>query len=129
MKTDHYQLLAKSGYFGLLLLVPIWHLWLSPPTLNLSPWFVTSIWFVPLLFPFKGILRGDPYTYAWSGFLALFYLIHSIVILFSSETETILATIELLLTLLFLTGNIYFAKHKGRELGLSIRNKKSKKKN
>ena len=125
MKAKHYQLLAKSGYFGLLLLVPIWHLWLSPPTLKLNPWFITSIWFMPLLLPLAGILRGDPYTYAWSSFLALFYLIHSSVILISSETETLLATVELLLTLLFLTGNIYFAKHKGRELGLSLRKKKN----
>jgi uncharacterized membrane protein len=124
MKTEHYQLLAKIGYFGLLVLIPVWHLWLSPSPLGLNPWLVTGIWFIPLLFPLKGILRSDPYTYAWSGFLALFYLMHSIVTLFSSETETILAVIELTLTLLFLTGNIYFAKYRGRELGLSIRKKK-----
>ncbi|MCG6199936.1 DUF2069 domain-containing protein [Psychromonas antarctica] len=125
MKTVHYQLLAKSGYFGLIFLIPIWHLWLSPASFDINPWFVTSIWFIPLLFPLKGILQSNPYTYAWSGFLALFYLMHSIVILFSSESETALATVELVFTLLFLTGGIGFAKYRGRELGLSIRKKKS----
>lgn len=124
MKTKHYQLLAQTGYFGLLLLVPIWHLWLSPPTLSLSPWLITAIWFVPLLFPLLGILRGRPYTYAWSGFLALFYLMHSIVILVSSSHEQVLASIELFFTLIFLVGSIYYAKYKGQELGLSIRKKK-----
>jgi len=123
MKTYHYQLLAKTGYFGLLLLVPLWHLWLSPSLLGINPWFVTAIWFIPLLLPLRGILRGTPYTYAWSSFVGLFYLLHSVVILFSSEGETALAMIELTFTLLFLTGNIYFAKYRGRELGLSIRKK------
>jgi len=125
MQTRHYQLLANTGYFGLLILIPVWHLWLSPPSLNINPWLVTGIWFIPLLFPLKGILQSNPYTYAWSGFLALFYLMHSIVILISEPGELILASIELLLACLFLAGNIYFAKYRGRELGLSIRKKKS----
>jgi len=126
MKTSSYLLMAKTGYFGLLLLIPIWHLWLSKPLLNISPWLVTAIWFLPLLFPLRRILKNNPYTFAWSAFLALFYLMHSIVILFSEPQDRLLATVELLLTLLFLIGCIYFAKYRGRELGLSIRKKKVK---
>jgi len=128
MKSIHYQWIAKSGYFGLLLLVPLWHLWLSPPGLNINPWLITAIWFIPLLLPLKGILQGTPYTYAWSSFVALFYLLHSLVILLSAENsgEFRLATIELLFTFLFITWNIYFAKYRGRELGLSIRRNKEK---
>jgi len=128
MQTQHFKLLSRIGYFGLLVLVPVWHLWLSPPALSINPWLITAIWFVPLLFPLKGIIQGNPYTYAWCGFLALFYLMHAIVILISEPTEILLASIELVLTSLFLTGNIYFAKYRGRELGLSIRKKKDKKK-
>ena len=128
MQTQHFKLLSRIGYFGLLVLVPVWHLWLSPPALSINPWLITAIWFVPLLFPLKGIIQGNPYTYAWCGFLALFYLMHAIVILISEPTEILLASIELLLTCLFLTGNIYFAKYRGRELCLSIRKKKNKKK-
>ena len=130
MQTQHFKLLSRIGYLGLLVLVPVWHLWLSPPALSINPWLITAIWFVPLLFPLKGIIQGNPYTYAWCGFLALFYLMHAIVILISEPTDILLASIELLLSCLFLTGNIYFAKYRGRELGLSIRKKKeSKKKN
>ncbi|MGB5446414.1 MAG: DUF2069 domain-containing protein [Psychromonas sp.] len=126
MQTQHYQLIAKTGYWGLIILTPAWHLWLSPPLLGINPWLVTGIWFIPLLFPLKGILQNNPYTYAWSAFLALFYLMHSIVILSSEANERLLASIELLCASLFLIGDIYFAKYRGRELGLSIRKKKNK---
>ncbi len=125
MKTQHYLRLARSGYWGLLLLVPTWHLWLSPPSLSINPWLVASIWFIPLVFPLKGIIQGNPYTFAWSAFLALLYLMHALVIIMSSPAELFLAIFELLFAVMFLAGCIYFAKHRGRELGLSIRKKKS----
>ena len=125
MRTQHYQLLATTGYLGLFILIPVWHLWLSPPLLDINPWLVTGIWFIPLLFPLKGILQKNPYTYAWSGFLALFYLMHAIVILISAPDEWLLASAELFCASFFLIGDIYFAKYRGRELGLSIRKKKS----
>lgn len=122
MKSQHFQLLAKSGYLGLMLLIPLWHLWLSPPLSGLNPWLLTSFYLLPLLLPLKGILLGNPYTYAWSSFLALLYLVHSCVILMSSSAaEALLAAVELILTLLFLIGNIYFARLKGKEMGLGIR--------
>ncbi|WP_028862192.1 DUF2069 domain-containing protein [Psychromonas aquimarina] len=124
-KTEFFKLLAKTGYFGLLIFVPAWHLWLSPPALGISPWLVTALWFVPLLFPLKGILQSNPYTYAWSAFVALLYLMHSMVILLTDPAQRMLAVVELILTCLFLSGNIYFAKYRGREMGLSIRKKKA----
>tara|TARA_R110001583_G_scaffold11613_9_gene52215 strand:+ start:8480 stop:8857 length:378 start_codon:yes stop_codon:yes gene_type:complete len=124
MSTIFFQRLAQCGYFGLLILVPIWHLYLSPPTLDINPWLVMLIWLIPLLFPLKGIIQGNPYTYAWSGFIALIYIMHGSVIIMVNDQERLLAGIELLLASLFLAGNIYFAKYKGQELGLSIRKKK-----
>ena len=124
MNILRFQRLAQCGYFGLLLLVPLWHLYLSPPTLQISPWLITSIWLIPLLFPLKGIIKGNPYTYAWSGFIALIYIMHACVIIMSDQQERVLGIIELLFASLFLIGNIYFAKYKGQELGLSIRKKK-----
>lgn len=124
MNILRFQRLAQCGYFGLLLLVPLWHLYLSPPTLQISPWLITSIWLIPLLFPLKGIIKGNPYTYAWSGFIALIYIMHACVIIMSDQQERVLGIIELIFASLFLIGNIYFAKYKGQELGLSIRKKK-----
>jgi len=131
LKTQHYQLLARVGYGSLLLLIPFWHLWLSPPALNLSPWLITAIWFTPLIFPLQGIIKGNPYTFAWAGFLALLYIMHAVVIIYSAYLEShaielMLGSIELLCASLFWMGCIYFAKYRGQELGLSIRKKKEK---
>ena len=125
MNILRFQRLAQCGYFGLLLLIPLWHLYLSPPIEEISPWLITSIWLIPLLFPLRGIIKGNPYTYAWSGFIALIYIMHACVIIMSDEQERMLAVVELGLASLFLMGNIYFAKYKGQELGLSIRKKKT----
>jgi uncharacterized membrane protein len=124
MTILYFQRLAQCGYLGLLLLVPIWHLYLSPPALDINPWLVTCIWLIPLLFPIKGVIQGNPYTYAWSGFIALIYIIHGCVIVMSNEQEKWLAIAELVFASLFLIGNIYFAKYQGQALGLSIRKKK-----
>lgn len=121
MTTLHYQRIAQCGYFALLILVPTWHLYLSPPALGVNPWLITTILILPLIFPLKGILKGDPYTYAWSGFVSLIYVVHACVILMSSNNERYLSSLELLFASLFLIGSIYFAKYKGQELGLSIR--------
>lgn len=132
MKTEHHKLLARVGYFSLMLLVPLWHLWLSPPQLGLNPWFITAIWFIPLLFPLHGIIKGNPYTFAWCGFLALLYIMHAVVVIYTAYIECItmevlMGVIELFFASLFLIGCIYFAKYRGQELGLSIRKKKDKK--
>ena len=132
MKTEHYKLIARIGYFSLLLLVPMWHLWLSPPPLGLSPWLITTIWFVPLLFPLRGVIKGNPYTFAWCGFLALLYMMHAVVIIYTAylenhHMELTMAILEFIFASVFLMGNIYFAKYRGQELGLSIRKKKEKK--
>lgn len=133
MNTQQYKLMARVGYFLLLILVPIWHLWLSPPALGLNPWLVTIIWFTPLLFPLKGIIKGNPYTFAWCGFLALLYIMHAVVIIYTAyladnQIELLLSSLELVFASVFLAGNIYFAKYRGQELGLSIRDKNKKKK-
>lgn len=131
MKTNEYKFIARLGYFSLLLLIPSWHLWISPPPLSMNPWLITCVWFVPLLFPLRGIICGNPYTFAWCGFLGIFYSIHALVIIYSAFIENIiievqLAIVELIFALLFLIGSLYYAKYRGRELGLSIRERKRK---
>jgi len=40
---------------------------------------------VPLLFPLIGLLKGKAYTFAWSHFLALFYFILSVIVLWQND--------------------------------------------
>jgi uncharacterized membrane protein len=83
---------------------------------------------VPLLFPLKGLLQGNPYSYAWSSFIVMIYFLHSLTTLWVSPQDLIWASIELILaTVMFVAGS-YYAKYKGQELGLSIRKKKEQKK-
>jgi len=126
LTTNTYLNIAKIGYFGLLAIVPLWHLALHLSPLGINPYLIVAIWLVPLLFPLKGIVSNNPYTFAWSAFLALLYMMHSVVILYSSPAERVIASIELIFSLFFLMGCIYFAKYRGQELGLSIRKKKKK---
>lgn len=112
--------LTLAGYFGMLILIPLWIWVLSPPTL-LSKWSTTVLWFTPLLLPLWGILRNKPFTYAWSGFLAVFYFSQALTTLIATPEEQGLAVVELLLTMSWLAGASMFARWRGEELGLELR--------
>ena len=120
--THTYKNIAFTGYFGLLLFMPIWLLLISPSSLGTG---LSLILFVaPLLFPLRGMLKGNPFTFAWSNFIVLIYFLHSLTTLWVSKPEILLAGIELLLASLMFFGGTYYAKYRGQELGLSIRKNK-----
>ncbi|WP_341501429.1 DUF2069 domain-containing protein [Gallaecimonas sp. GXIMD4217] len=123
-QTKKMRLLAQAGYFGLMLWVPAWHLWLAPHP-EISPWFLMSIWFLPLLFPLRGMIKGNPYTFAWANFLVLLYMLHSLTLLWVSPEERWLAAVELTLSLMMLTGGAYYARWRGKELDLGLKKKQS----
>lgn len=114
---------ALTGYFGLLFFMPLWLLVLNPSeglTSVLSLIFFT----LPLLFPLKGLIQGNPYTYAWANFVVMIYFLHSLTTLWVSPEDTIWAALELIFATLMFLGGTYYAKFKGQELGLSLRKKK-----
>ncbi len=113
-KLRRARIIALCGYFGLLLLLPLWYGWLSPSQLPVG--LVLGVLVVPLLFPLRGLLQGRPYTYAWSSFLALFYFIHAVLELYSTPQDRYLALLELVLSLAFYLGAVSYAKLGGKEL-------------
>ncbi|WP_438404371.1 DUF2069 domain-containing protein [Aeromonas hydrophila] len=123
MSTRFARLLTLVGFFGLLGWVILWHLWLSPHP-DLNPWLLPVIWTVPLLFPLKGIVQGNPYTHAWGNFVLMPYFLHALTLITTDEGERWLAVVELVFTVLAFIGTIYYARLRGRELGLSICKKK-----
>ena len=123
MSTRFARLLTLVGFFGLLAWVILWHLWLSPHP-DLNPWLLPVIWTVPLLFPLKGIVQGNPYTHAWGNFVLMPYFLHALTLITTDEGERWLAVVELVFTTLAFIGTIYYARQRGRELGLNIRKKK-----
>lgn len=106
--------LAFSTHLGLLLWVIIWQFWLSPhPHFNAIT--MTLLWAAPLLLPIKGMLKAQPYTFAWANFILMLYFLHALTLL-TLAGEQIFAAVELGLCLGAFVANIVFARIRGREL-------------
>lgn len=106
--------LTQAGFFGLIILIVCWHLWIVPlPREFVSITLLVQIG--PLMFPLKGILHGKPYTYAWASYLALFYFV--VGIWYASPTETRLFGIMIsVLSLMFFIGSVFFARFKAKAI-------------
>jgi len=122
--TNTLKQITLFGYFSLLFYMPFWLIFISDDTALSIP--LTFVMFVlPLLFPLKGLVQGNPYTYAWSNFIVMIYFLHSLTTLWVSADEKLWAVGELFFaTVMFIAGS-YYAKYRGQELGLSIRKKKA----
>ncbi|TDF41611.1 DUF2069 domain-containing protein [Alteromonadaceae bacterium M269] len=118
-KTLFFRRLALTSYVLLLAWVSLWHLWLTEDTLN-SAWFLTLLWVIPLLLPLKGLIQGKPYTHAWANFIIMFYLLHGFTAIYTSS-EWFYALIELVIASSMFVGCSFFARLRGRELGLGLK--------
>jgi uncharacterized membrane protein len=121
--TNTYKKIALVGYFSLLIFMPLWLIILSPSE-SLSITTSLLLFTVPLLFPLKGMLQGNPFTYAWSNFIVLIYFLHSLTTLWVLPKDIIWASLELLFASAMFYGATYYAKYRGQELGLGLRKKK-----
>jgi uncharacterized membrane protein len=118
--TQTLKQLTWFGYFGLLIFMPLWLFYLNPSE-ALSPGLSFAIFILPLLLPLKGIIQGNPYTFAWANFIVMLYFLHSLTTIYVSSSDRLWATIELILaTIMFLAGT-YYTKYRGQELGLKIK--------
>ncbi|GAA6183629.1 MULTISPECIES: DUF2069 domain-containing protein [Alteromonadaceae] len=120
--TSIYRKLALVSYLLLLIWVPIWHLLLANPTGRSEQFeiFLTFVWTIPLLLPMSGILRGKPYTHAWANFIVMFYIMHGLTSFYAVENERYYALIEIVLSVGMFIGCSFYARLRGKELGLSI---------
>ncbi|WP_206486370.1 DUF2069 domain-containing protein [Thalassotalea sp. G2M2-11] len=121
--TSSHRKIALTGYFSLLIFMPLWLLVINP-TSALPPILSLILFTLPLLFPLKGLIQGNPYTYAWSNFIVMIYFLHSLTTLWVSASDLIWASLELLFASMMFISGTYYAKYRGQELGLSIRKKK-----
>lgn len=115
-----YRYLTLITYPALLVWVILWHSWLAPSA-TLPIWLKLTMWVIPLLFPLKGILQGNPYTHAWANFVLMLYFLHSLTTLYTHPGERWFAGIELFLTTLAFIGATYYARYAGREQGLGLK--------
>ncbi|WP_462159788.1 DUF2069 domain-containing protein [Pseudoalteromonas sp. GB56] len=117
--TKRFQVAALVGYFGLLVLMPLWLFVLSPRD-DYSFAFTFCLYIVPLLLPLKGIIQDKPYTYAWANFIVMIYFIHGLTLLWVSPDERLWVVLELVFASCMFIGCTYYARHRGQELGLKV---------
>lgn len=117
--TQNFRYLALAGYLALLGWVALWQVFLSPHP-HINPLTAAIGWCIPLLLPLRGILSGKAYTHAWANFVLMLYFLHSLTILYIDQGERWLAAIELILTFAAFSGNILYARNRGKELGLKL---------
>lgn len=118
-KTKQLRVLASVGYFGLLMWVVLWHFVLAESG-QYSNLFLVLFWVVPLLFPMRGIIKGEAYTHAWANFVVMIYFLHGLTAIYT-ETKWWYALIEIIFATMMFIGCSYFARARGRELGLKLK--------
>ncbi|GGP61326.1 DUF2069 domain-containing protein [Shewanella saliphila] len=125
MTTQTLFQLSRIGYLALLLLLSGWFIQQGlNGTYSLG---FSLIWIVPLLFPLKGIITGNPYTYAWASFILCVYLLHGLTLAYITADAFIFALIESILICILLVTFPFYARKRGRELGLGLKKKSEQK--
>ena len=82
-----------AGWFLLLLLQPVWHAWLMPPTETaMAPTLVLCL--VPLLLPLLA-LRNPRRALLWAAIVSLFYFSHGIAEMWAHPHLRLLAGLEI----------------------------------
>ncbi|UAL42053.1 DUF2069 domain-containing protein [Shewanella inventionis] len=121
MTTQTLFQLSRIGYLALLLLLSGWFIQQGlNGTYSLG---FSLIWIVPLLFPLKGIITGNPYTYAWASFILCVYLLHGLTLAYVTNDAFVFALIESILICILLVTFPFYARKRGRELGLGLKKK------
>jgi uncharacterized membrane protein len=118
--TKFFRILTLTSYLLLIVWLVVWHfiLTIDKPTSTL---FTLLFWIVPILLPIKGLIEGKPYTHAWTNFIVMYYLLHGLTAVYAVEGERLYALVEIILCCALFTGCSYYARMRGRELGLGIR--------
>lgn len=118
--STFFKKLTLISYISLIVWLVVWHFFftIDKPTSTL---FTLLFWIVPILLPAKGLFEGKPYTYAWTNFIVMYYLLHGLTAVYAVEGERLYALVEIILCCVLFTGCSFYARVRGRELGLGIR--------
>ncbi|MCL1048153.1 DUF2069 domain-containing protein [Shewanella abyssi] len=122
MESSTLFTLCRAGYVILVILLGTW--FIQQGMSGEYSMLFSLLWLVPLLLPLKGILTGKPYTYAWASFILCLYMLHALTLFYVTDTNFIFALIESLLIGALLIGFPFYARIRGRELGLGLKKKK-----
>ncbi|MGL5359438.1 MAG: DUF2069 domain-containing protein [Shewanella sp.] len=124
MSTNTLFILSRLGYLSLVLLLGGW--FIGQGINGEYTLLFNLLWLIPLLLPAKGILTGNPYTYAWASFILCLYMLHALTLLYVTTDALAFAIIEVLLIGVLLVAFPFYARIRGRELGLGLKKKSAK---
>ena len=118
--TKFFRILTLTSYLLLIVWLVVWHfiLTIDKPTSTLC---TLLFWIMQILLPIKGLIEGKPYTHAWTNFIVMYYLLHGLTAVYAVEGERLYAFVEIILCCALFTGCSFYARMRGRELGLGIR--------
>ncbi|NRB23376.1 DUF2069 domain-containing protein [Shewanella sp.] len=114
--------LCRAGYLALVLMLSAW--FINKGITGEYSLIFAAMWIIPLFFPLKGIIQGKPYTYAWASFIICVYMLHGLTLLYVTEKYFVFALVEVLLLGALLIGFPFYARIRGKELGLGLKKKK-----
>lgn len=113
MNSRFYYALAMAGYFLLFVLLMAWNMWLAPPTI--FPVVVVLLLYVgPMLFALSGMLSKKLYTFGWTQFMSLFYIMMGIVVTASNADERLLGAMQIVFSLMWFIGGMMFIRTSAR---------------
>ncbi len=87
---------AAVLWVALILLQPVWYLWLAPPSGG-HPALALGLTLPPLLLPLFGLRTGLRRALLWVGILALFYFCHGLVAAWAVPSTRMPALLEAVL--------------------------------
>ncbi|MCG9965322.1 MAG: DUF2069 domain-containing protein [Shewanella sp.] len=124
MTSNTLLTLSRLGYLALVLLLGGW--FIGQGINGEYTLLFSLLWVIPLLLPISGILKGNPYTYAWASFILCLYMLHALTLLYVTTDALVFAVIEVLLIGVLLIAFPFYARIRGRELGLGLKKKSDK---
>ena len=122
MESSSLFKLCRSGYVLLVIMLGYW--FIQQGLSGEYSMVFSLLWLIPLLLPLKGVLTGKPYTYAWASFILCLYMLHALTLLYVTENNFSFALAESLLIGALLIGFPFYARIRGRELGLGLKKNK-----
>lgn len=107
-----FRWLTLFGYFGLMTLLFIWPLFITPvPAEFVSVTLLLQLG--PLLFPLRGLLHGKIYTHTWASYLALFYFVIGVWYAASRDTQ-LFGIFICMFSLDFFIGAVFYTRFAAR---------------
>lgn len=91
--------IGLGAWLALILVQPLWYLWLAPPTGG-SPWLALAFTVPPLLLPALALRRSTRRALLWAGVVALFYFAHGVTAAWAEPTARLPALLETAVTLI-----------------------------